>query len=108
MTRGAAHVRAQIKARGLKQNDAARLVSCDSGNFSRLLTLDNRTPGRALASRIREVFGTAIESWDEKIPDEEAAAMLAAVESPPDSQPTPSPHDSGELPAVEPGDGTNG
>jgi hypothetical protein len=95
MTRGAAHVRAQIKARGLKQNDAARLVSCDSGNFSRLLTLDNRTPGRALASRIREVFGTPLELWDEKISEEEAAAMLDAVEAPAD----PTAHDSGEHPA---------
>jgi hypothetical protein len=108
MTRGAAHVRAQLKARGLSQNDGAALFGCDSGNFSRMLRDPNRGPGRLLADEIRKEFGTEIPWWDEEISDEEAAAMLAAADPAPASEPTPTPHDSGEMPAVVEPTGSEG
>lgn len=101
MNRGAAHVRAEIKARGLAQNEAARLVECDSGNFSKLLR-GERGPGLKLALACHKQFGTDPGWWEEEISEEAAAAMLAAVEPPP---PTPT-SESGEHPAVvEPTEG---
>jgi|SRR5688500_106414 len=82
MNRGAAHVRAELKRRGLSQNEGAKLAVCDSGNFSRLLNDPERAPGLELALRIRAEFGAEPEWWKQKISDEEAAAMLSAVEVP--------------------------
>jgi transcriptional regulator with XRE-family HTH domain len=103
MNRGAAHVRAEIKARGLAQNEAARLVEYDSGNFSKLLK-GEKGPGLKLALQCHSKFGTDPAWWDEEISEEEAAAMLAAVEPPPATPSASS--ESGEHPAViEPTEG---
>jgi len=78
MNRGAQHLAARVEEwvaedpKGRSQNAAAALVECDTGNFSKILKGDGRSPGRALAIRIKEHFGTEPQWFDE--PAEEPAA----------------------------------
>lgn len=66
MNRGAEETRAEVIRRGLSQNAAAALVGADSGHFSRILRGEAK-PGRALAGRIKEKFGTELSRWDESV-----------------------------------------
>jgi len=50
----------------LSKNAAASLVDADPGNFSKMLQ-GKRGPGRSLAARIKQEWGTEIEWWDEQV-----------------------------------------
>lgn len=76
MTRGQLHLQAEVAKRakkGLSQNDCAALVGCDTGNFSKILH-KGRLPGRALSSRIKKVFGTKPEWFDEEASEQRGTA----------------------------------
>jgi hypothetical protein len=77
MNRGAQHLAERVKAwieespKERSQNAAAAEVDCDSGNFSKILR-GERAPGRVIAHKILEKFGTEPELFDKPI--EEPAA----------------------------------
>lgn len=65
MNQGAIALRARIEELGLGQNDAARRVEADSGNFSRILK-GAALPGRKVAANIFREFGVASELFDKE------------------------------------------
>lgn len=63
-----AAVQQEVKE-GRTQNDIARLVACDSGNFAKILAFE-RLPGRALSGRIAEKLDIPAAGWDEAVAEE--------------------------------------
>lgn len=53
----------ELCAKGTTQNEVARMLECDSGNFSKIMALD-RLPGRALSLRIARRFKIPISDWE--------------------------------------------
>lgn len=76
MNRGALLTRKRILEMGISQNAAARMVECDSGNFSKILAASGeKKPGRVLAAAIFDAFGTPFRAWDEEASEEELASL---------------------------------
>lgn len=71
MNQGAIALKARIEELGLGQNDAARRVEADSGNFSRIIK-GTALPGRKVAANIQREFGVASDLFD-KAPEAGAA-----------------------------------
>lgn len=80
---------AEIRRRELTHADVARELDDDAGKVAKLL-YGERKPGRALALRLRDTFGTPIEAWDEPLPpgwlphgtsDEPSSTQLSADDS---------------------------
>jgi plasmid maintenance system antidote protein VapI len=74
MNRGALHLAGQVSEwiqddpEHRSQNAAAAATGCDTGNFSKILQ-GKRLPGRTLATKIKQVFGTEPEWFDEPAQD---------------------------------------
>lgn len=73
MNQGAIALKARIEELGLGQNDAARRVEADSGNFSRIVN-GTALPGRKVAANILREYGIASELFDQQIAADGKAA----------------------------------
>ena len=74
MNRGAAALAEKIKEEALTQNEAARQLEEDSGNFSKICRGD-RKPGRLLSHRLFQRWGIEPIWFDEELsPDTERAS----------------------------------
>jgi plasmid maintenance system antidote protein VapI len=63
MNQGAMALKARIDELGIGQNEAARRVEADSGNFSRIVN-GTALPGRKVAANILREFGVTSELFD--------------------------------------------
>lgn len=64
MNQGALALQARIRELALGQNEAARKVEADTGNFSRILS-GKALPGRKIAANIRREFGVEPDLFDQ-------------------------------------------
>jgi transcriptional regulator with XRE-family HTH domain len=69
MNRGAAALVEKIKEERLTQNEAARQLEEDSGNFSKICRGD-RNPGRLLSHRLFQRWGIEPEWFDQELPSD--------------------------------------
>ncbi len=76
MNEGAVALKARVEKLGLGQNEAAKRVSADSGNFSRILRGESK-PGRTVSANIWREFGIAPDLFDVELPEEEAGKGAA-------------------------------
>jgi transcriptional regulator with XRE-family HTH domain len=56
----------ELRAKGTTQNAVARMLECDSGNFSKILDF-KKLPGRALSLRIARKFRIPILDWEVEV-----------------------------------------